>query len=201
MRNRSQPERVVTILFAEPASVYWTLTDDIYDKQRDARKWPGGNPIVAHPPCRSWCQLSLFAKPPPGERRLAIWAVLQARRWGGVIEHPAQSKLWPIMGLPRPGDPPDQYGGFTLPVDQFWWGHPARKRTFLYIVGCRISEIPRIPLRIGEAPMTIGNSTRCRKEVPKSQRSSTPMAFAEWLIACAERCQGTERSTHESHEA
>ena len=31
---------------------------DCWDIERNALNWPGGNPIVAHPPCRAWGQLS-----------------------------------------------------------------------------------------------------------------------------------------------
>lgn len=181
------------VLFCEPGSVYLSLGVECYDRARDARTWPGGGPAVAHPPCRSWSQLAPFARPLPGERRLAIWAVLMLRRWGGVLEHPARSALWPRMALPEPGAGMDAWGGWTLPVDQYWWGHEARKRTRLYVVGCKPQHIPAIPLAIGEAPRTMGlysgrDRERARPEVPKSRRSSTPPAFACWLLDLAGRC-------------
>ena len=45
----------VAILFARSDSYYKTLPEcDVWDIERDARKWPGGAPVVAHPPCRAW---------------------------------------------------------------------------------------------------------------------------------------------------
>jgi len=86
---------MVSVLFARQDSIYKTLTDcDVWDIERDALKWPGGNPIIAHPPCRAWGSLRHFAKPRPGERELALWAVKQVRAEGGVLEHPARSLLW-----------------------------------------------------------------------------------------------------------
>ena len=44
----------VAVLFARADSIYKTLPGcDVYDIKRDARTWPGGCPVVAHPPCRA----------------------------------------------------------------------------------------------------------------------------------------------------
>jgi len=51
------------------------------------------------------------------ERNLARLAVALVRAFGGVIEHPVASGLWADQKLPKPGQR-DQYGGFTLPIDQ-----------------------------------------------------------------------------------
>lgn len=105
---------MVSVLFARQDSIYKTLPDcDVWDIERDALKWTGGNPIVAHPPCRAWGQLSHFAKPRDGEKELAVWAVDQIRTWGGVLEHPARSKLWPALKLPLPGRR-DDFEGFSV---------------------------------------------------------------------------------------
>jgi hypothetical protein len=47
--------REVAVLFARADSIYKTLAGcDVWDEARDALKWPGGAPIIAHPPCRAW---------------------------------------------------------------------------------------------------------------------------------------------------
>ena len=94
----------VAVLFARADSCYKALPGcDVWDAERDARRWPGGCPVVAHPPCRAWGRLRHFAKPRPDEKALALWAVEQVRKFGGVLEHPASSTLWPAAGLPAPG--------------------------------------------------------------------------------------------------
>ena len=125
----------VAALFVRQDSIYKRMPGvDAWDIERDARRWPGGCPVIAHPPCRGWGKLSYFAKPRSGELELGPWAVAQVRRFGGVLEHPKDSKLWAAAGLPRPGQR-DDFGGWTLPITQHWWGHRAEKYTWLYIVG------------------------------------------------------------------
>lgn len=41
---------------------------DCWDMERDALNWPGGNSVIAHPPCRAWGQLSHMENPRPGEK-------------------------------------------------------------------------------------------------------------------------------------
>lgn len=195
--------RKVVVLFARPDSVYKSMTGvDVWDEARDARRWPGGAPVVAHPPCRGWGKLFYFAKPAPGELELGHFAVDQVRRFGGVLEHPKDSKLWDAAGIPRPGQI-DEFGGWTLPISQHWWGHRAEKMTWLYIVGCAPRDIPEIPLHLGNATHVIAQSrvrridgSRLRKgmpgwrpEVTKAEREHTPPHLAVWLVELAAKCR------------
>lgn len=120
----------VSVLFARKDSVYKTLGVDVWDIERDARLWPGGNPCVCHPPCRAWGKLKSFAKPREGEKQLALMSIDWIRKNGGCLEHPSQSGLNKI--LPVPGVI-DEFGGFTIHIDQFWFGHKAKKQTLIYM--------------------------------------------------------------------
>lgn len=184
--------RQVAVLFARADSVYKTMPGtDVYDEARDARKWPGGAPIVAHPPCRLWAKLRQFAKAadPVAERQLAIDAVARIRTFGGVLEHPAESTLWAHCGLPQPGRAPDRFGGWTAEIRQCDWGHKAEKRTWLYVVGCHPDDLPAMPPR-SEPTGVIKPQRgvpRTLKIVTKAEREHTPRALAEWLIELARR--------------
>ena len=168
----------VAVLFARSDSVYKTLPFcDVYDYSRDARTYPGSLPVVAHPPCRGWGNYSHLSNHSEEEKQLAIYALDLVRKWGGVLEHPATSKLWQDQKLLSPGVI-DSFGGFTLPVDQFWFGHHARKRTFLYICGLAPRDIPVLPLMFGSPINTIENMSR-------RQRESTPVEFARYLLSIA----------------
>lgn len=192
----------VAALFVRQDSIYKRMPGvDAWDIERDARRWPGGCPVIAHPPCRGWGKLSYFAKPRSGELELGPWAVAQVRRFGGVLEHPKDSKLWAAAGLPRPGQR-DDFGGWTLPITQHWWGHRAEKYTWLYIVGVSPGLIAPPPLHLGDATHVIAQSRMRRKdgsrlrkgmagwrpEVTKAEREHTPPALAEWLVELARRC-------------
>lgn len=135
-----------------------------------------------------------MAKPRPDEKDLARFAVAMIRKYGGVLEHPSASKLWADQQL---GTllAPDQFGGWTLPIHQYWFGHNAEKRTLLYIVGCAPSELPVMPMALGEAPMVVSTSGRRvdgtrshrRPEIPKDEREHTPVELAMWLVEVARR--------------
>ncbi len=186
----------VAVLFARADSVYKTLPEcDVYDIERDARTYDGPLPVVAHPPCRAWGGFAMFAKPRPDERSLARLAVALVREFGGVLEHPARSALWPAQKLPEPGQR-DQWGGWTLPIDQHWWGHRAQKRTRLYICGCEPADIPDMPMKLGRAEYVVGDVGRAtrgddRPEITKAEREHTPLELARWLVDLAQRCRPT----------
>jgi len=192
----------VAVLFARGDSHYKALPMcDVWDAERDARRFTGGTAVVAHPPCRAWGRLRHFAKPRHDEKELALFAVRQVRACGGVLEHPAHSTLWPAAGLPAPGQR-DEFGGWTLPVVQSWWGHRAEKATWFYIVGCEPGDIPDVPMVLGEASHVIAqckslpDGTRVTKghpkwrpECSKSEREHTPPQLAAWLVDLARRCK------------
>lgn len=184
------PDQRVVALYVRPDSVYKTMSGvDAWDEDRDARKWPGGAPCVAHPPCRGWGRMRQWSYADEQEKNLAIRAVLCVQLWGGVVEHPAESSLWAEFPLPRPGQAPRR-GGYTIEVDQFNWGHRAEKRTWLYIVGCKPDDLPPIPRREDE-PTHCVRPTASYPRLPsitKPEREQTPPAFAEWLVEVARRC-------------
>ena len=185
--------QTVAVLFARADSVYKTLPGtDVYDMERDARIYDGPHPVVAHPPCRAWATLRHHAKPRPDERNLGRLAVALVREFGGVLEHPHRTTLWAAQRLPEVGRI-DEFGGFTLVIDQNWWGHRAQKRTRLYIVGCPPNKVPDMPMRLGEATHTVGlwsgrNKQTCRPSINKREYETTPPELAVWLVELARRC-------------
>jgi hypothetical protein len=185
---RTKPLRKVAALFVRTDSIYKTLPGvDAWDKERDARGYVGSAPVVMHPPCAQWGQLAHFAHDKPEEKALALFAVDTVRRCGGVLEHPKASKLWEAKNMSRTGAV-DDWGGWTLPVLQFWWGHLAEKATLLYVVGITAGDIPPIQLRLGVAERAIGSRNNKKPELLKSHRDKTPPAFAAWLVDLARRC-------------
>lgn len=181
--------KTVAALFVRADSIYKQMPGvDAWDIERDARKWPGGCPVVAHPPCRAWGRLRQFAKPRHDEKDLAPWAVAQVRQWGGVLEHPAESSLWLHMAMPFPGRAPDRFGGWTAAVRQCDWGHKAEKWTWLYIVGAHPDDLPKLPPPGTPTHVIRGDREAVLPSVTKAEREHTPPQLAEWLVELARRC-------------
>ena len=187
----------VVVLFVRADSIYNPLPGmECYDEARDALTWPGGCPVVAHPPCRTWGNLRHRVPKRPQEHALGPWAVEQVRRCGGVLEHPAGSVLFEECGCGEPGD-----CGFVMKVDQFHWGHRAAKPTRLYVVGCTPADVPAMPHREGEPThcITQGHGVRIghplfKSRVPQWEREATPPAFAAWLVELARLCKHNDQA-------
>ncbi len=157
-----------------------------YGVENDATAYSGPGPCVLHPPCGHWGNYSAKAH---DDGHTGPIAVAQVRRFSGVLEHPRRSKLWAHEGIPKPGEAPDRWGGWTMEVSQHWWGHPAEKRTWLYIVGVRPEDVPPLPPKIDppEARME-GRVTRgVLERMAKSKRHLTPAAFAAFLVEIARK--------------
>jgi hypothetical protein len=192
---------LIAALYIDPRGPYPNLLGaaQCWDATRDARTYEGPWPIVAHPACGPWGRLRHMYQGSEGGPELGCIAVRQVRAFGGVLEHPADSRLWEACELPRPGDPPDVFGGWTIRVNQSDWGHVCRKPTWLYLVRVN-AEIaawrpePREPTHwVGGGR---GADGTCRGKVPDGikcasaeQRRRTPPLFAEWLALMAETAE------------
>lgn len=186
---------MVAALYIDPKGPYPKITAqpvDCWDATRDARTYAGPNAVVVHPPCGPWGKQRHNYK--GTEHDCAPRAVEQVRAFGGVLEHPAGSKLWEACGLPLPGAEADAFGGYTVEVHQVEWGHVARKLTWLYLVGVprEALETPPFP---GRAPTHWCSGNRnCKsggsvppgiKVCSAQQRRRTPPLFAEYLVRLA----------------
>jgi hypothetical protein len=97
--SRAVGHLTVAALYVEAGGVYYGLPDvDPWDEARDARRYPGPWPVVAHPPCNRW---SIMVESNPQIRDLlgqdggTFAAALDAvRTYGGVLEHPALTRAW-----------------------------------------------------------------------------------------------------------
>jgi hypothetical protein len=100
---------VIAALFVAAGGCYFGLDDvDPWDEQRDARKYAGPHPVVAHPPCQRWGRY-WFGGPSAKVRKnkgddggCFSSALRSVRSFGGVLEHPEASSAWRAFGLLAP---------------------------------------------------------------------------------------------------
>ncbi len=186
---------MIAALYVETDGAYYGLPDvDPWDIARDARLYDGPHPVVAHPPCNTWCQLASVNEARWGTKigndgGTFAAALAAVRRFGGVLEHPAYSIAWSRYGLPVPhrggwtqaiGDP-----GITTEVYQSAYGHDAAKRTWLYAVGIDSFELDWRWVR-GRAVIGAGiHSGECVGRPKLLGAIGTPIAFRDVLLDLA----------------
>lgn len=201
-------ERPLAALFVDGAGVYSGLAEvDCWGIERDARTYHGPHPVVAHPPCQRWGRFWHGSTRKPHQFAMGdddgcfASALASVRKWGGVLEHPADSHAWAAFGLlapPRVGGwrPADLLGGFTCYVEQGHYGHFSRKPTWLYAVGC---DLPRLiwgpsPQRLHpvaverhgyEKARRIGMCAMIGGKRKTELRNATPPAFRDALLDIA----------------
>lgn len=136
---------MIAALFVATNGCYFGLPDvDPWDEKRDARKYAGPWPVVAHPPCERWGRYWSGGPSAKVRRKLGddggcfAHALACVNRFGGVLEHPEGSHAFARFGLLRPqwraGWRPSG-NGWTCCVAQGNYGHRARKLTWLYFMG------------------------------------------------------------------
>lgn len=204
---------MIAALFIDRRGPYWGRPDvDAWDIERDARKYAGPYPVVAHPPCERWGRYwsggpSAKVRRELGDDGGCFEAALAAvRKWGGVLEHPEASHAFRRFGLTTPSRSGGWhvselgFNSWTCCVEQGHYGHPARKATWLYYVGPMPPELiwgPSKGIRLDEGfhsreerAAARAAGIRPRKRLSTVQNIVTPPAFAELLIGLARMSAG-----------
>jgi hypothetical protein len=191
----------VAALFVDPNGCYANLDDvEIWDEKRDARRYNGPHPVVAHPPCARWCRLAGLVEARCGHKRgddggCFSSALASVRRFGGVLEHPAYSDAFSSYDLPEPLPGGWQRvidGGWVSHVEQWHYGHMAKKATWLYANG--VSWLPSLIWKTtndavgGGIISWCGNHIKSNEKRPRLSKlvsSATPPDFRDILISIA----------------
>jgi hypothetical protein len=189
--------RPIAALFVATRGAYFDLPGvEPWDEDRDARAYDGPYPVVAHPPCSTWCQLARVNEKRYGHKvgddgGCFKSALASVRRWGGVLEHPAETIAWQRFGLLRPQrgvwsrslhDP-----GWVTEVHQRAYGHRARKSTWLYVVS---AEPPPAldwssPAPAATVSFLTNHGGGDLPRLSKKEAKATPPAFRDLLISIA----------------
>lgn len=180
---------MIAALFVETNGVYFGLPDvDPWDEKRDARKYAGPWPIVAHPPCNRWSIVAQCRNLRNGQDNGCFESALNSvERYGGVLEHPAFSLAWERFGIAPTAGPWQKTirGGWTCQVAQNNYGHKATKLTWLYAYNV---DIPSLNWEISKSQYVVASSKRGQKEIPKHLRSRSPEPFRDLLLSIARSC-------------
>jgi len=197
---------LIAALFVETNGCYFGLDQvDPWDIQRDARLYEGPWPIVAHPPCERWGRFSEGSMTKKTETTGAdggcfAAALASLTAYGGVLEHPAHSKAWDFYDLPRPNPgkwtrSPATKNLWVCEVEQGHYGHPARKKTWLLVVGPKPPELiwgpapQRLPAkRLAERGYESARRCGIVANMSTRQRQRTPPEFRDLLLSIANNC-------------
>lgn len=194
---------MIAALYVLKDGPYYNLPGvDPWPQERDARLYAGPWAVVAHPPCERWGRFATGGMQRAGAFRVGddggcfAAGLASVRRFGGILEHPQDSKAWSrfqLVAPPRSGGwiVADMHGGWTCRVEQGFYGHVSRKATWLYAVNCRLPDLrwgfgeQRLVQRPGLTYLQMR-----RKGVvhymTKRQRAETPAEFRDLLISIAE---------------
>jgi hypothetical protein len=197
----------IAALYVETDGCYFNQAGvDPWDIARDARQYTGPHPVVCHPPCQRWGRMATGGPSAPNTRVLGddggcfIAALSAVQRWGGVLEHPCDSRAWGHYGL-RP--PKRRVGwcvaddiGWSCYVEQGHYGHMSRKPTWLYAAHVDLPELnwsyggqrihPVALARHGYAKARrIGMTAMVGGKDKTKIRNATPPEFRDVLIAMA----------------
>ncbi len=183
----------VAALYVDPRDCYAGLDGvEVWDEARDARRYAGPHPVVAHPlGGPAWIAAG---KPPKhlgddgGCFRMALDAV---RCYGGVLEHPAGSRAWEWFEIGRPKrglgwSPADFCGGWTCLVDQGHYGHRASKPSMLYAIAPTLPSLEWSHAVVEPVSRKAGErgEGNCMY-LSRRERAATPEPFRDVLLAIA----------------
>ena len=197
---------MIAALYVLKGGPYFGLPDiDPWDEERDARKYKGPHPVIAHPPCERWGRYWSGGPSAKVRRKLGDddgcfdSALRSVRTFGGLLEHPEASHAFRRFGMIKPDwhggwNGPDQYMGYVACVAQGHYGHTARKMTWLYAVRTNLPELKWGPSKSTHRLDTGFHSEEERRRATKTgvcqrlsarQRKLTPIPFRDLLISIA----------------
>lgn len=196
---------MISALYVIKGGCYDIPGFDLWDIERDARKYKGPNKVICHPPCERWGRYWGGGPMLHGTEKQkflgddeqcfshSVWAT---RTFGGVIEHPEGSHAFRYYGLPIPDrnggwTQPDRWGGRSCCVAQGHYGHRAQKLTWLYGV-----KVKYLELKWGKAEgkTLIDEGFHSKEEraraiktgicqrLSRNQRMQTPIEFRDLLL-------------------
>ena len=191
---------MIAALYVQKNGAYYGLPNvDSWDEERDARKYAGPWPVVAHPPCNRWSIMATIGQAMGrfkiGDDGGCFESALNAvRTYGGVLEHPAKTFAWKHHGLLKPpaGGAWTRSlfdDGWVCQVDQAYYDHRARKITWLYAVGVDLARFKwgeNKDVRYRVSPFSWSSDDNSRLNLTRKQASATPTAFKHELIQMAE---------------
>jgi len=199
---------MVAALFVAKGGAYYDLPGvDPWDVERDARRYQGQYPVVAHPPCQLWVNFAALNfkryggehNRPGNDGGCFASALASVRAFGGVLEHPAGSNAWKAHGLIRPTlslaphkngwCPGESHGEWSCEVWQSAYGHRARKRTWLLYVGDE--RPPQLNWRREPGTAQVGWFDRIKPTLSKREAMATPAAFRDMLLSLARGAMGS----------
>lgn len=192
---------MIASLFVQTNGCYYGLDGvDPWDQERDAREYDGDYPVVAHPPCQKWGKMALvnYARwggdhnKPREDEGCFKSALSSVIKYGGVLEHPAQSYAWEHYGIDKPrkgcwikcSDVP----GWTCEVWQSAYGHRANKATWLYYVGINPPFDLNWDRPVGTHQVGFQDQrgkARNKPTLSKKEANATPERFREVLLKLA----------------
>lgn len=188
---------MIAALFVQPAGAYFGLPGvDLWDEARDARKYHGPWPVVAHPPCSRWCKPLAKVNQTRyghkiGDDGLRFHRALACVLWfGGVLEHPAHTYAWDHYGLRKPKrgswQQSEQGSYWVTEVSQSAYGHKARKNTWLLY--CGDTAPPALDWSDPKGTHLTSWLQRTKRVAPritKKEADKTPPAFRDMLLDLA----------------
>ena len=144
---------MIAALYVASAGVYFGLPGvDPWDVERDARKYAGPHPVVAHPPCERWGRYWSGGPSATVRRKMGddggcfLWALRSVRRWREIRPGGSEACMDPRhricdvqvgdqipavpLGLPDISGPPRGRRGRFLRAREAWNVPALRNRRF-----------------------------------------------------------------------
>lgn len=171
---------------------------DAWDEARDARRYQGPYPVVAHPPCQLWGAMANvnFARwggehnMPGNDGGCFASALAAVNLWGEVLEHPEKTRAWAAHGLNKPNGTGWQRSGvgWVCEVWQSAYGHRANKATWLYYKGKSKPfdlrwDRPKGTHQIGFYDQR--GKSKNKPTLSKREANATPIEFRDELLKLA----------------